>query len=224
VTDNGIPPENDFEDITITVQNVNRPPVLTSIGVKGGKVGELLQFVITATDLDGGDTLTYSASNLPSGATFDAGTRTFSWTPGDGQAGVYENVHFTVTDNGTPQESDFEEITIIIDEKSTLIELSSFTAYPSDGLVVIEWVTESEIENVGFNLYRSSTRDGEYIQINDSMVLAEGSSLEGAAYQFFDEDVQNRKTYYYKLEDIDIYGVSTFHGSVSATPRSIYRR
>lgn len=109
-------------------------------------------------------------------------------------------------------------------EIPTLIELSSFTAYPSDGLVVIEWVTESEIENVGFNLYRSSTRDREYIQINDSMVISEGSFLEGAAYQFFDEDVQNRKTYYYKLEDIDIYGVSTFHGSVNATPRSIYGR
>jgi hypothetical protein len=219
VTDNGIPPENDFEDITITVQNVNRPPALDSIGDKGGKVGELLQFVISATDLDSDD-LTYSATNLPSGATFDAGTQTFSWTPGD--VGVYENVRFTVTDNGIPSESNFEEITIIIDKDPTLIELSSFTAYPSNGLVVIEWVTESEIENVGFNLYRSSTRDGEYIQINDSMVISEGSSLEGAAYQFFDEDVQNRKTYYYKLEDIDIYGVSTFHGPVSATPRKIY--
>ena len=35
-----------------------------------------------------GDTLTYSASNLPVGATFDPATRTFSWTPEDGQAGV----------------------------------------------------------------------------------------------------------------------------------------
>ena len=31
-------------------------------------------------DFGNGDTLTYSASNLPSGASFDAGSRTFTWT------------------------------------------------------------------------------------------------------------------------------------------------
>jgi len=34
--------------------------------------------------------------------------------------------------------------------------------------------------------------------------------------------VQNRKTYYYKLEDIDLNGTSTMHEPVSATPRLIY--
>jgi hypothetical protein len=34
--------------------------------------------------------------------------------------------------------------------------------------------------------------------------------------------VQNRKTYYYKLEDIDTDGISSFHGTVKATPRLIY--
>ena len=34
--------------------------------------------------------------------------------------------------------------------------------------------------------------------------------------------LQNRKTYYYKLEDIDINGTATMHGPVSATPRLIY--
>jgi hypothetical protein len=31
--------------------------------------------------------------------------------------------------------------------------------------------------------------------------------------------VQNRKTYYYKLEDIDLNGTSTMHVPMSATPR-----
>jgi hypothetical protein len=221
VTDNGTPPESDSEDITITVGNVNRPPVLDTIGTKGGKVGELLQFVITATDPDGND-LTYSASNLPDGASFDAGAQTFSWTPGDGQAGVYPNVRFTVTDNGTPSESDFEEITIFIEEGPKLIELSSFAVYPFNGSVLIEWITEAEIDNVGFNLYRSESKNGVYIRLNSDLILAEGSSVEGAYYIYVDEDVQNRKMYYYTLEDIDLYGISTFHGPVSATPRKIY--
>jgi hypothetical protein len=34
--------------------------------------------------------------------------------------------------------------------------------------------------------------------------------------------LQNRKTYYYKLEDIDLNGKSTMYGTVSATPRLIF--
>ena len=46
--------------------------------------------------------------------------------------------------------------------------------------------------------------------------------MQGAAYEFVDADVQNRKTYYYKLEDIDLSGTSTMHGPVIATPRWWY--
>ncbi len=74
----------------------------------------------------------------------------------------------------------------------------------------------------GFNLYRSTSEDGEYIKINDSLIPAQGSSTQGASYEFVDNDVQNRKTYYYKLEDIDFNGTSTMHGPVSAMPRMIY--
>jgi hypothetical protein len=131
-------------------------------------------------------------------------------------------VIFTVRDNGEPPLSDSETITITVGG-STLIELSSFIAYPSDGMVLIEWITESEIDTVGFNLYRASSRDREYTQINSSLIPAEGSPTEGAQYFFIDEGVKNRRMYFYQLEDIDIYGVSTFHGPVSATPRKVYK-
>jgi hypothetical protein len=105
---------------------------------------------------------------------------------------------------------------------ASLIKLSSFTATPKFSKVIIQWSTEAEIENVGFNLYRSETEDGEYIKINDSLIPAQGSSTQGASYEFVDTGLKNRKTYYYKLEDIDLNGNSTFHGSVSATPRLIF--
>jgi len=59
--------------------------------------GELLQFTISASDPDG-DSLIYSASNLPQGASFDPDTQTFSWTPDYGQSGVYPNIRFEVSD------------------------------------------------------------------------------------------------------------------------------
>jgi hypothetical protein len=100
VTDNGTPPQSASEAITITVGDVNRPPVLNPIGNQTVNEGQTLSFTVTGSDPDG-NALTYAASNLPSGASFDAATQTFTWTPASGSAGTYQ-VTFTVTDNGTP--------------------------------------------------------------------------------------------------------------------------
>lgn len=106
-------------------------------------------------------------------------------------------------------------------EVSDLISLAQFKATPMSRSIRIAWSTESEIDNTGFNLYRSESEDGEYVQINDVLISAEGTPTQGAAYEFVDEGLQNRKTYYYKLEDIDQNGQSTMHGPVNATPRLI---
>lgn len=91
----------------------NHAPILDPIGNKTISEGQLLRFTITASDPDN-DTLTYSAANLPSGAAFDHSTHTFSWTPGFDQEGNYENIEFTVTDDGNPIELDTELITITV--------------------------------------------------------------------------------------------------------------
>ena len=104
---------------------------------------------------------------------------------------------------------------------STLIGLAIFRTIPQNHKIILEWSTESEIDNAGFNLYRSETENGEYIKINNGLIPAQGSPTQGASYEFIDKNVKNRKIYYYKLEDIDMNGVSTFHGPVSATPRLI---
>ena len=105
---------------------------------------------------------------------------------------------------------------------STVIELQSFTATPQSSKIILQWETESEIDNTGFNLYRSAAADGEYLKINDSLIPANGSASQSAPYTFVDEKVQNRKTYFYKLEDVDLNGNSTMHGPISATPRWIF--
>jgi VCBS repeat-containing protein len=94
------------------VTSHNQAPVLNFIGNRTVNEGALLSFTISATDPDG-DTLTYSASNLPSGATFTPSTRAFSWIPTSGQAGTYANVHFQVTDGIL---NDYEDITITVSD------------------------------------------------------------------------------------------------------------
>ena len=50
---------------------------------------------------------------MPSGAIFDPGSRTFSWTPNYAQAGTYSNVTFQVTDGYSNSE---EIITITVNQ------------------------------------------------------------------------------------------------------------
>jgi hypothetical protein len=104
----------------------------------------------------------------------------------------------------------------------TLITLSSFNAIPKAGKVILSWTTESETDSAGFNIYRAESKNGEYVKINPFLIPAQGSSAQGSSYEFIDTNIQNRKTYYYKLEDIDLNGTSTMHGPVSATPRLIF--
>jgi aminopeptidase N len=102
----------------------------------------------------------------------------------------------------------------------TLIELSSFTATRGFGKVILEWTTESELDNAGFNILRADKKKGEYIQINESLIPAEGSATAGVSYEYIDSSVQNGKKYFYKLEDIDLNGGdSTIHGPVKVSPR-----
>jgi sugar lactone lactonase YvrE len=108
------------------------------------------------------------------------------------------------------------------EETPTIVTLSSFTATAKASRVILLWTTESEIDNAGFNIYRAESENGQYVKIITSLIPAKGAVTQGASYEIIDKDVKNRKTYYYKLEDIDLNGKSTFHEPVSATPRLIY--
>jgi hypothetical protein len=91
--------------------SINRAPVLNPIGPKGGNEGSNITFTVSATDADG-NPLTYSAANLPEGASFNPGTRTFSWMPRYDQAGAYI-VRFEVTDNSL---TDYEDVTVTVNK------------------------------------------------------------------------------------------------------------
>ncbi len=95
--------------MSITVRN-GRPPVLNPIGSQAVDEDQLLSFTVSASDPDG-DSLSYSASNLPQGATFDAASQNFSWQPTFTQAGTYGGVRFTVSDGSLTTS---EEITITV--------------------------------------------------------------------------------------------------------------
>ena len=87
------------------------PPVLNPVGNKTVQAGQTLEIFVSGTDPDS-NPLTYSATGLPAGATFE--NQIFSWTPD--AAGTYEGVTFTVSDG---QYTDSETISITVTAAST---------------------------------------------------------------------------------------------------------
>lgn len=103
VTDNGNPSMSDEKQITITVRETNKAPVVTTIENNDSFCGNNISFLITATDEDMPEqTLSFSLSGIvPEGATLNQATGLFSWTPIASQLGNH-TITVRVTDDGDP--------------------------------------------------------------------------------------------------------------------------
>jgi hypothetical protein len=132
--------------------------------------------------------------------------------------GIYDTSVVQPVDPGYVQLAS-SSIFVYENTSPTAINLSSFAAVPKNHRVIVEWETESETDNAGFNIYRAESQDGEYIKINADLIPVKGSAMQGASYTYIDTMLKNGMPYYYKLEDVDLNGKSTFHGPVTATPR-----
>ncbi|MFQ6042613.1 MAG: FlgD immunoglobulin-like domain containing protein, partial [Candidatus Poribacteria bacterium] len=91
-----------------------------------------------------------------------------------------------------------------LQDGSLPVELSLLTATASADGVIIRWRTESEVNNIGFVIYRSEKKDGNYTKI--AFISGASNSAMPIDYQFTDKKVEAGKTYFYYLEDIDIAG------------------
>ena len=108
----------------------------------------------------------------------------------------------------------------VVAAAATAVELVSFSAVGLDGAVDLEWETGTEMDNLGFHLYRSLSEAGPYERITASLIPGLGSSPEGARYGYRDVGRVNGVTYYYELEDVETTGKTKRHGPVSALPRA----
>ena len=111
-----------------------------------------------------------------------------------------------------------DDASITIEPQPSAVELARFEAAAQAESILLEWETASELDNLGFNLYRSTALNGDYVQLNAALIPTQNpGAVFGGIYTWVDEDVTPGVTYFYKLEDVDIYGVATLHGPVQAT-------
>lgn len=72
--------------------------------------------------------------------------------------------------------------------------------------VKIFWEAESQQGNLGWNIYRSETKDGKFVKINGELIKGAGTTSNPMKYSFIDKDAEKGKVYYYYLEDISFSG------------------
>jgi hypothetical protein len=88
------------------------------------------------------------------------------------------------------------------------VELSAFNATfdSKTSQVTLKWRTESEINNLGFDVYRSEDPEGQFVKVNSAYIKGAGTDATPHDYQFVDESAVVGKTYYYYLETISFSG------------------
>ena len=77
------------------------------------------------------------------------------------------------------------------------------TAYKN----AVKWTTASELDNFGFDVYRSESPDGPFERINPETIEGGGTTDEPRSYRYVDDTIDPHKTYYYYVESISMSGV-----------------
>jgi len=137
---------SDSETITITVSEVNTAPVLGVIGNASVDEQVTLSFTATASDADlPAQSLTFSLSGAPAGASIDPITGVFNWTPTEAQ-GPGEYTFDVVVSDGVA--SDSETITVTVNEVNVapvLEAIGNQTVDEGDTLAFTATATDADL-------------------------------------------------------------------------------
>jgi len=108
---------------------------------------------------------------------------------------------------------------VITNDSEVPVNLSSFTAVYNNGIPNLFWTTQSETNNIGWNIYRSENEElEESIQINSELYPGAGTTTEPTDYVFEDDyEVEANNEYWYWLESYDTSGETDTYGPISLT-------
>ena len=100
-------------------------------------------------------------------------------------------------------------------DASLPVEISSFELLDvRDESMTLQWVTESELNNLGFILERRSALT-DWLQIasylTDSSLEGQGTVSHRTTYVYEDEGVEVDQVYDYRLADVDVHGNVEYH-------------
>jgi hypothetical protein len=83
-------------------------------------------------------------------------------------------------------------------------------------VVTVQWETRTEPWTSGYFVWRGENRDGSYVRIHHLIIASRGGDTWGGFYTFDDYGVISGKTYYYKIQEIEVSGINRFYGPVAS--------
>jgi hypothetical protein len=95
------------------------------------------------------------------------------------------------------------------------VVLTSFKGYPIPDGVRLKWETASEINNFGFNIFRSLDSLKNFSKLNSDLILGQGNSSSLHKYDFFDNTVKSNLWYYYYLQSVSFNGEIENYSTIS---------
>ncbi|MFC2103108.1 T9SS type A sorting domain-containing protein [Bacteroidota bacterium] len=96
------------------------------------------------------------------------------------------------------------------------VELSSFTAELIDNLVELHWVTQTEVNNYGFEVQRKSIFAENYESEWEQLIFinGNGNSNNPNYYYYRDTEDQNSDRVHYRLKQIDLDGTFEYSDAI----------
>jgi hypothetical protein len=70
----------------------------------------------------------------------------------------------------------------------------------------VRWKTASELDNYGFDVYRSTSEEGPFDTINDKPIAGAGTVDVPQRYEYVDRNIQPDTAYFYFVESISLAG------------------
>ena len=133
VTDNGTPSSNDWETITVVVNEVNTAPVLAPITNQTVNEGGTVSVTASASDADvPAQTITYSLDpGAPAGMTINASSGAIAWTTTEANGPGTYTVTVRAKDNGTPLLNSARTFTVTVNEVNTAPVVTANTTVSS---------------------------------------------------------------------------------------------
>ena len=93
------------------------------------------------------------------------------------------------------------------DGEALPVTLSSFRAQLNkNGKIILSWITESEIDNAGFNILRSQSKQGPFVRGNSKLIQGAGTTGKRSSYTWTDTTAKPDVAYYYRIEDVSFSG------------------
>ncbi len=198
---------SDSDTIQVNVANKDQPPVVHNHYIPDGDTtivsNMTLHFWVDVRDPDD-DPITYHW--YVDNKKVESSTSEFIYTVDDPFVGFQTVSVYAIA--GDAATSYTWDVNVMVYVKMTNM-LAQFDKFRRE--VTLSWQTSHEVNNHGFDIYRSYSEFGNYQKINEERIP--GSS--NADYSFIDTNVKAGVLYYYKIVDYDASGKSYEHGPVT---------